>query len=178
MVPTTHGLVSWAIANLTELSRRDRGLILLAGIFPDLDGIGIFFGLEYYSRYHHIVAHNILAGALYTVLCGFFSRRKILTAFLAFLTFHLHLFCDMLGSGPGWPISYFWPFSGVEWYFKYQWNLASWQNLVVTVLALIACFYIAVRRDRTPIEFISTSIDSKVVDTIRKIWPGKLHKTS
>jgi len=41
MSPITHFLTGWVVANSAQLNRRDRILVTLAGIVPDLDGIGI-----------------------------------------------------------------------------------------------------------------------------------------
>ena len=39
----THIGLSWIIANLAAGSRKDRVLIVLAGLLPDLDGVGILW---------------------------------------------------------------------------------------------------------------------------------------
>ncbi|MDD5224715.1 MAG: metal-dependent hydrolase [bacterium] len=173
MAPITHGLLSWIGANLVRLNRRERGIAVLAGIIPDLDGLGIFFGLKYYIQYHHVIFHNFLAGFLVMGLAFAFSTRRIATALLAGALFHLHLLCDLLGSGPVWPLYYLWPLSQKEWLLSFQWNLASWQNTVVTILSLIATVYIAVRMDRTPVEFFSTALDQKVVGVFKNWFGGK-----
>lgn len=171
MSPVTHAQISWLLGNLWELTRRERGMVLLAGLLPDLDGIGILFGLEYYGRYHHLLTHNLATGVVLGALSFAFSRRKWLTALLAFLSFHLHLLGDYVGSGPSWPISYLWPFSDVEWLFPNQWDLASWQNFLITLVALILCFHVARRLGRTPVEFFSLKGDAAVVEAIRRRWP-------
>jgi hypothetical protein len=37
MSPITHFLTSWVVANSAHLNRKDRILVTLAGILPDLD---------------------------------------------------------------------------------------------------------------------------------------------
>lgn len=75
MSPVTHFLTGWVVANCSRLDRRERAIVALACVAPDLDG---------------------LAG-------------------LAFLSFHIHLVEDTLGSrGPDgyqWPIPYLAAFS-------------------------------------------------------------------
>ncbi len=41
MGPVTHFLTGWTIANTAQLTRRDRAIVTLAGIAPDLDGFGM-----------------------------------------------------------------------------------------------------------------------------------------
>ena len=41
MNPITHLLVGWSVAESAALSRRDRALVAIAGVAPDVDGAGI-----------------------------------------------------------------------------------------------------------------------------------------
>lgn len=89
------------------------------------------------------------------------ARQRLRTGLLALAATHLHFLCDLIGSaGPDgfrWPVPYFVPFVSrsehpgfvVAW----QWGLASWQNLLVTIAALAACVGFAVARGRTLFEF-------------------------
>ena len=72
----THFLSSWALANGPKFTAKERFFCLLVGTLPDLDGIGIVASQEAYEAYHHVVAHNLLAGL---ALCGSLalaSQRK------------------------------------------------------------------------------------------------------
>ena len=40
MHPVTHLLLSWTVAEAARLERKDRTLVTLAGVLPDLDGLG------------------------------------------------------------------------------------------------------------------------------------------
>jgi len=42
MNPVSHLLISWVAANIPDLSSRDRALVTLAGVVPDIDGLGFF----------------------------------------------------------------------------------------------------------------------------------------
>jgi hypothetical protein len=95
---------------------------------------------------------------------------------LASLTFHLHLLCDVVGArGPDgyqWPIPYLLPFSSsVQWTWHGQWALNAWQNMLITVAALIATFILAHRRGYSPLEMISAKVDRIVVQAIRNRFP-------
>jgi inner membrane protein len=170
--PITHAEISWLIANIPKsIKRKERGLILLAGTIPDLDGIGIIFNTELYVKYHHILFHNVLFGTIISLLfTSLRSRNRVLMMVFYLAVFHIHILCDLLGSGPDWPIAYLWPFSNKLYHFKYQWNLVSWQNFVTTLIATFLLFFVAVRCRRTPLELISRRIDRKVVATIQWRW--------
>ncbi len=56
----THLALSWLIAHGLP-DRRERVLIAWAGVLPDLDALTIFKGYDYYSPYHHVVTHGIVA---------------------------------------------------------------------------------------------------------------------
>lgn len=149
MNPVTHLLVAWNLAQAAELSPRERRAIVAAGIVPDLDGAGILLdfargadpGLGAYAAYHHVIGHNLLGGVLLAGLAAAIARRRLVTAALAFLSFHLHLLGDLIGSaGPGrslWTLSYLYPFSEREFVWQGQWELNAWPNIVFT-LAMLA----------------------------------------
>ncbi|MDB6125643.1 MAG: rane-bound metal-dependent hydrolase [Pedosphaera sp.] len=68
MSPVTHFLIGWITANTADLNRRDRAIVTVAGIIPDLDGIGIVAEvltrnsakpLTWWSDYHHVLGHNV-----------------------------------------------------------------------------------------------------------------------
>lgn len=172
MSPITHAEISWLIANIPKnIGRKERGLILLAGIIPDLDGIAIIFDTELFAKYHHILCHNVLFGIVISLLFTFLrTKNKVLVMIFCFIAFHIHILCDLLSSGPAWAIAYLWPFSNKLYYFEYHWNLVSWQNFVITLIATFLLFFVAVRCRRTPLEFISKRIDGKVVATIQWRW--------
>ena len=41
MHPITHLLVGWTLANAAGLGKRDRMLVTVAGVIPDIDGLGV-----------------------------------------------------------------------------------------------------------------------------------------
>ena len=180
MSPVTHFLHGWALAQFLA-DRRDRIIVTLAAVVPDIDGLGIVpelltrnsaHPLNWFSEYHHLLAHNLWAALLMTAAAAAFARKKLATALLACASFHLHLLGDLLGSrGPDgyqWPIKYFYPLSTTEWTWRGQWALASWQNLVVTVMLLCFAFYVARMKRITPVEVFSTRADEAVVQAIDK----------
>jgi hypothetical protein len=136
--PIVHGELSWLVAQGLP-DRRDRWLVTAGGLLPDLDGLTLLAGEELYGRWHHVLTHGAVAAAGCTLALAAFARRKLPVAGLVLGAFHLHLLCDLLGSGPGWPIHYAWPWSMHETFWSGQWNLASWQNTAIGLTATLVC---------------------------------------
>jgi hypothetical protein len=173
--PLVHAELGWLAAQRLH-ARRDRILVTLAGVAPDLDGLSLLAGQEAYARWHHVVSHG-LPGAL--ILCGLLAWRaenKRGTFLLGLAAFHLHLLCDLAGSGDfafggsGWPVLYLWPFSPAELSWSGQWDLVSWQNTLIGFAATVACLLGALRWNRTAVELFSTSADAAVVRAVRTRW--------
>lgn len=101
MSPVVHLMGSWLIGSVATKNPRDRQLVAMAGVIPDLDGFGMIVDVarsvvtdqpmtfQLYSRYHHILCHGWPAAI---VLCGllmYFARERWRTFALCLLTFHL-----------------------------------------------------------------------------------------
>jgi len=182
MSPATHFLIGWMVANTGGLDRRERAAVTLAGVAPDLDGLGVIpelltrwtsHPLPWFTRYHHILGHNILAAFLVGVICFAVAKRRWRTAALALVSFHLHLFCDIIGAkgpdGYGWPVPYLLPFSD-KWQlvWSHQWALNGWQNFAITGACLMATFYLAWLRGYSPLEMVSARADAAFVGALRQ----------
>jgi hypothetical protein len=141
---------------------------MLAASLPDLDGITYILGREAYWSTHHIIGHNILYGILLCGILAAFSRHRIKVFFLYLGLFHLHLVMDLFGSGPGWTISYLWPFNGHGFEINYCWPLYSWQNITAGILFLLWTLFIIRQKKRTPLEIIMPSLDHQIVDFFNK----------
>lgn len=190
MSPVTHFLLSWAIAEGTPATtKRERLLITLGGIIPDLDGLGAIPDFltkwfsdsptSYFHHYHHLLGHNVLfagvvaAAAFALVDKGKSLGRRAAIAGLVCLTFHLHLLCDVAGSkgpdGSQWPIPYLEPFSdAVQWTWSGQWELNAWPNLVLTGSLILLAGALAVRRGYSFLGLLSERLDAVVVETLRQ----------
>jgi hypothetical protein len=188
MAPGTHALIGWWSANVLPLSRRDRLLVFLGGILPDLDGLGLLYSQEAYFTYHHVLCHNLLGCFLWALVVALLSRDRMRCVALAVLNWHLHLACDYFGSrgpweSPPWVLPYLFPavggwsdgeFVGPAWYWNpWQWPLNAWPNLLVTVIALVGWIYIAVRLNRTWFEFVWPRFDAEVCRMLRKWFGGR-----
>ena len=181
MSPVTHLLLSWSIANTCRISRRERALVTIAGIVPDFDGAGLVFDLFHHhlgqqsslwDKYHHVLGHNIGFGLFLCLLTFAFSIRRWVTSLLVFLSFHVHLLGDLLGSkGPDgyqWPIPYLLPFSDAwQWIWVDQWQLNAWPNFAVTFVTGFILFYLAWKRGVSPLEIVSIEANDTFVTALR-----------
>ena len=183
----------------TALTRREKALVVAAAVAPDIDGLGIVpelltrntsHPLLWFSEYHHslhtlafallcTVAAYIIAGPLANFTFGpsIQGRRSPthpwLTAFLVFISFHLHLLCDLIGArgpdGDQWPLPYLKPFSNaIQLTWHGQWALNAWQNFVITSIFLAATFWIAWRYAASPLELVSQPANRALTQTLRQ----------
>jgi len=189
MSPVTHLLTSWIVANTANLGPRDRLLVTLAGVSLDMDALGVIVEvatentttpLYWWSKYHHVLCHNLGFGIFLTLIVALLSLRRWMTVFLALTAFHIHLLCDLVGSrGPDgyqWPIPYLLPFSNMwQLTWKGQWTLNAWPNIVFTVFLLGVTLYLAWMRGFSPLEMVSKKADAAFVSTLRRKFgePGE-----
>ena len=182
MNPLSHLLTGWVVANTADLTSRDRALVTLASVVPDIDGLGIVAEiltedsaspLLWYSQYHHVVCHNLGFGLLLATATTLLAVRRWMSAFLVLVVFHLHLLGDLVGSrGPDnyqWPIPYLSPFSD-RWNLIWtgQWELNAWPNVLITSFLLAATIVIAWKKGNSPLEMISRRADAAVVAMVRR----------
>ena len=171
MSPIIHGCVGWLIGHRRQ-RRRDRIALTVAAVAPDLDGVGLLVSEELYVEWHHRLAHGAIFAVVTAVFVGAVCRSRRAAA-LAVLAFHSHVVMDLVGSGPGWPILYWYPFDHTEWLPSWQWDLASWQNSLFGLATVLLCLGMALRVRRTPVELFSPRADSRVVATLRHRFLGE-----
>ncbi len=177
----THALTGWVVANGAGLERRDRAIVTLASVAPDIDGAGVVAELAtrgsahelyWWSEYHHVLGHNLVFGITVTLAAALCAKRRFTTAALACVVFHLHLLADLVGSkGPDgyeWPIPYFYPFSReIELTWSGQWALNAWPNILFTAVLLAVTMYLAWRRGFSILEMVSRRTDAGFVAALR-----------
>ena len=179
MSPIVHAEMSWLLGHWLK-DRRDRLLIVAAGVVLDVDGLTILAGEDWYGRLHHKITHGVLAAIVIVAVTTLFARARWRVALTAGLVFHLHVLSDLVGSGPGWPLYYWIPFSQTEWFWDGQWDLASWQNALIGLGVTIACLLSALWAKRTFVEVFSKTWDQRVVFTIRQRFQkpdSRIHET-
>ncbi len=173
MHPPVHLAISWLIGHQLP-ERRDRRLVAWSGVVPDLDALSILGGVGPYSEYHHVLTHGLVAAVVGTAVWTAIGRQRLKVLALTFLAFHVHLVCDLLGSGRDWPIVYFFPFSRHEFMTPYGWPLASPQNALVWLVAVAAIIWIGIKHGRTFGEtFLTAKADGAVAQTLRRIFRGQ-----
>jgi inner membrane protein len=163
----THIMSGWCLANLVPgLTARERLLAMVAASVADVDGLGIVFGEKYYQDYHHVLGHNLLFAGVVSLVFAALSTHRVVGFGLYFALAHLHLLMDLYGSGPGWPICYWWPFRhgpGDCWVNWGAWEFYSWQNISAAFGMLAWTVGIAVVCRRTPLEAIMPELDRRLV---------------
>ena len=188
MSPVTHFFSGWVLANCARLDRKDRALVTLACVAPDIDGLGIIpelltrnsaHPLLWFTLYHHTL-HNLAFALVVAALAFALATRKWATGLLALLSFHLHLFEDVLGSrGPDgyqWPIPYLQLFSSsLQLAWRGQWALNAWPNVALTIALLLVTLWLGWRRGFSPLEMISAKADAALVATLRQRFPAREH---
>jgi inner membrane protein len=186
MSPVTHFLSGWVLASAfsRQLGKSGKIIVVLASVAPDIDGLGIIpelltrnssHPLLWFSEYHHSL-HNLAFALLCTVAAFLVLRNTTVNrwfaALMVFLSFHLHLLCDLMGArGPDgyqWPIPYLKPFSNsVQLTWSHQWILNGWQNFVITSILLFVALWIAWRRGESPLQFASERADRALTQALR-----------
>lgn len=178
MHPPVHLAISW-LAGHALAERRDRRIVAWSGVVPDLDAVSLLWGAGAYSQYHHVLTHGVVAAVVGTAIWTAVGRQRLRVMALSSAAFHLHLICDLLGSGRDWSIVYFFPFSRWEFLTPYGWPLASPQNAIVWLGAVAATVWIAIRHGRTFGEaFLPARADAAVAGTLRKLFRRRMRTTA
>jgi hypothetical protein len=166
----THIMSGWCAANvIPNLTPKQRLFCMIAASIPDLDGLSILAGQQSYWHWHHRVCHNLPFGLLSCLILTLLSGKTIKLFILYLALFHLHLDMDIFGSGPGWGIFYLWPFS--NWMFDnthLSWDFYSWQNITIAAAFLAWTIAIAIRKRRTPLEYLMPDLDRQLVELFRR----------
>jgi inner membrane protein len=190
MSPITHLFASWVVAAKTTDNLRDRRLIALSGILPDLDGGGLLVDFArhalqrgddffYYQKYHHLLLHGVFGALLIGLGLMCFAKKRGRVFALAVLMVHLHLFCDLAGSrGPSsfdlWPIHYLAPFSYAwTWVWSHQWPLDAWPNRVLSFGLFVWCLTLAIQKGDSVVGVFNRRADAAFITVIRR-WTQQL----
>ncbi len=173
MSPLYHLQVGALIASARGYDSRERRLIMLASLLPDLDGIFIY-PPELWEKLHHTFSNNLtfclLVGAVFAVLS---KKRRLEMFIVCSVTASLQLAIDLVTNDPSWPHAWLWPFSKVDLslgnYIHYehlrQITVIGVQGvLMVAILAGTIILYL--KKKRTFLELISANLDRFLTDFI------------
>jgi hypothetical protein len=172
-----HLFLSYLLPWRARLERRDRIIVALAGLGPDVDApILLLMGRQAFEDLHHRYTHHLLGAALAAGAGLAFGRRRGAAAAFAAGAWLLHLLCDMVGAGErfpdgtfAYPLPLLWPFSNRPFDpFPFSWPLASWQNALVMAFALALMVRMALVEGRTVVELLSPRADRVVVEALRR----------
>lgn len=189
MAPETHLLASWVIAAFITDNPRDCRLVTLAGVLPDVDGLGLLVDAatgawgnhptQLYAQYHHYLLHGIWGAVLVSGVLAAFGQRRLRVGLLALLVFHIHILCDLAGSrGPSpedlWPIFYLGPLThSPMWLWHGQWRLDAWQNRYLSAGLFIWSLFLAVRLGHSFVGVFNRRLDSVFVGVLQR-WRSAL----
>lgn len=185
MHPVTHLLIGWTVAEHAVQDRRDKALVAWASVVPDLDGLGLpvdwicralGYDTAFYEQFHRVALHGLPGAVLITALFTCFARERLRAAPWIFVSYHLHLLGDVLGSRGSnptdiWPIHYFSPVSdahSIAW--AGQWPLTGWQNTSLTVVVMAYAVALAIRRGYSPVGLFSVRADGRFVAALQARW--------
>lgn len=191
MSPITHFLVGWVGLERTQATHGDRMRVVLAGLAPDLDGLGIvvdfctrLLGMpatDLYQAWHRLYGHGLPAALLIAASATWGATRRGAVACGAFASVHLHLLCDLLGSRGTtaddlWGIWYFAPFTtALEWRWSGQWPLVGWINTSITAALLALTLWRAAGLGYSPLALAHRGADAALVQTVRR-WRAALRR--
>jgi hypothetical protein len=184
MSPITHFLAGWVGFESGLRGRRDRLIVCLAGLAPDLDGVGIIIDFinrlagwaetDFYQAWHRLYGHGISAALVVAGLAAVLGHERWRVALFSFLNVHLHFLCDVLGSRGStpddlWGLYYWGPWDAThEIFWRGQWQLVGWQNMLISVVLMVVLLERASRKGYSPVVFISQRADREFVDVLRR----------
>ena len=171
------------------IATRDKALVCLAGLAPDLDGLGIVVDFvtrlsgspetNYYQDFHRLVGHGLPAALVISGVAASLGYARMRVAIFAFFAVQLHFLCDLIGSRGTtaediWPIYYLEPLYSVPVLsLPFQWPLVGWQNMVLSGALMYMAFARATITGYSPLIIFSKTADPEFVVVLRK-WKRSL----
>ena len=187
----SHLLISWFGAEAAGVaSARDRRIVALSGLAPDIDVLAYLGGIVYFGfdkelalehvwqvvhhRYTHGLGFTLLTGCIAFIIASRGTqmeqrayRRAGGVALLSMAASMVHVFCDVVGGGPNWPVYPVWPVSDLAWAVDWSWTLADWPNTVILFLCLAGMMLYAKKSGHSPLESINYNLDRWFVTIIQ-----------
>ena len=137
----------------------------IAALLPDIDGLPVVFGAQYYGEFHHTFGHNVFLWAGVSALAAH-RLRSLKAGLVVFVCFGSHLLADAYFSGlnlyPLWPVS--WWACAV----KGGYSLFDPINTQLGYVGLGLVFLLTLVYRRTPVELFSPRLDHLLVSTFSR----------
>lgn len=172
--------IGWVIGVAGGLrSRRDRRIVGLAGLAPDIDilvypaawlsyGFDLDRAFALYANVHHRYTHGIAFVVLAAVVAWRMAAgRRGLVALLTALAVVAHVVCDVIASGPAWPVHPLWPWHDWAWSVAWSWNASDPRNIAVSAAAVIMMLGASWKRGYSPLECFSYRADDWMASVMR-----------
>ena len=136
-----------------------------------------------HHRYTHGLGFILLTGIIAFLIAGRFwvtedrrtdnLNRSVIAdaakvALLSMLVSVVHVFCDVVGGGPTWPVFPLWPLSDLSWAVSWSWTLAEWPNSAVLFGCLVGTMIYARCAGYSPMETINYRFDRWFVTIVQK----------
>lgn len=198
----SHLIISWFAAEAAGLkSPRDRRIVALSGLASDIDVLAYLGGIIYFGfdkelafehvwqvlhhRYTHGLGFVLLTGIIAFIVAsrgtrpGALAYRQVAgVAVLSMIASMVHVFCDVVGGGPTWPVYPLWPVWDFGWAASWSWTLADWPNTVILFSCLVGMMLYAKTSGCSPMESINYNLDRWFVTIIQhgsSISPDEAH---
>lgn len=191
MSPITHFLAGWVGFESSLRNPRDRAIVCLAGLAPDLDGAGIVIDLfnklaglpesNFYQDWHRLYGHGITAAIVIALIAAALAHDRLRVGIAAFFCVHLHFLCDLLGSRGStpddlWGLYYLGPWNVTqEMVWQGQWQLVGWQNTLISIMLMLILLERASRKGYSPVGCLSPRADKRFIEVLRG-WRGAVGK--
>ena len=138
-----HALLPYCIVSLFTKDRKLRLLALVAGAFPDLDGLPIFWDRQLFLDVHREILHMPILGLVFSIPLAFvlekyykIAKWKTITVFTG--AFVLHSITDVFFTD--WPIKLLWPLSMEN--FSFVLPGVDFLNLVLLGIVGVVTFWV------------------------------------
>ncbi len=182
MQGTVHLALGWLLGDGAGLeTRRDRRIVGLAGLVPDIDVLVyplaylVFLGdmdkaFNVYAQVHHRYTH----GVLFALLCAMSAWRlasedkRMRVAALTLLAVFLHIVGDVIASGSNWPVYPLAPLSDLAWTVTWSWNASDWRNISLSVLAILMMLWYSRVKGYSMLECFSYRADDWMTKVMRR----------
>lgn len=186
----SHLIITWFAAEAAGLdSPSERRIVALSGLAPDVDVLAymggiVYFGFDKDLAFEHVwqvVHHRYTHGLGFVLLTGIISyllarrgqgkeanRRAAAVAALSMAASAVHVFCDVVGGGPTWPVYPLWPISDFGWAVAWSWTLADWPNHLILFSCLAGMMVYGRLSGYSPLEAINYDLDRWFVKVVQQ----------